>query len=220
MTPPLNPSLLNDMESFDLLCLNYIYIGSDISKLFQKIYTGNGRWSHVGIIIKNDVIPTIENKIYIWHSSVRSNGVQLCELEKYCKIYDLKISEIWWCKLKNNPFHRNINDTDENYNKRVKKIKKQINNFYIHTKNSSFNFYNMTRLVLSPLRNMSPKPSPYLNIKKSYFCSEFATTIYKIINVVDKNIESDSILPITLINYKNKNCNIINKPINIYTNNN
>jgi hypothetical protein len=216
----LNKSLLNDMESFDLLYINYNYYRSTLSRAFQKIYTGNGTWSHVGIIIKNDIIPTIENKIYIWHSSVRSEGVQLYELEKYCKLQDLNISQIGWCKLKNNPLHRNTNDTNESYNKRIKKIKKQINYFYNHTKNSTFNHF-MPKIVFPFLQNISPEPSsPYLNIKKSYFCSEFATTIYKIINVVDNNIEPDSILPITLINYKNENGKIFNNPITIYMNKN
>ena len=217
-----NPSLLNDMESFDLFCLNYNYIGSSISKLFQKTYTGNGRWAHVGIIIKNDVIPTIENKIYIWHSSVRSEGVQLYELKKYCQLRYLNITEIGWCKLKNNPLHRAINDTDESYIKRIKKIKKHINYFYNHTKNSTFNHF-MPKIIFPFLKNISSKqtkPYMYLNIKKSYFCSEFATTIYKIINVVDKNIEPDSTLPETLINYKNENGKIFNDPINIYINKN
>jgi len=215
-----NESLLNDMESFDLLYINYSYYRSTLSRAFQKIYTGNGKWSHVGIIIKNDVMPTIKNKIYIWHSSVRSNGVQLYELEKYCKLQNLNISQIGWCKLKNNPLHRNTNDTDESYNKRIKKIKKQINYFYNHTKNSTFNHF-MPKIVFPFLQNISPEPSsPYLNIKKSYFCSEFATTIYKIINVVDNNIEPDSILPITLINYTDKNGKIFNNPITIYMNKN
>jgi hypothetical protein len=213
----LNKSLLNDMESFDLLYINYNYYRSTLSRAFQKIYTGNGTWSHVGIIIKNDIIPTIENKIYIWHSSVRSEGVQLYELEKYCKLQDLNITEIGWCKLKNNPLHRKMNDTDEGYNQRIKKIKKQINYFYIHTKNSTFNHF-MPKLVFPFLQNLSSKQlKPYmrLNIKKSYFCSEFVTTIYKIINAVDKNIEPDSTLPETLINYKNENGKIFNDPITI-----
>jgi hypothetical protein len=216
----INPSLLHDMESFDLFCVNYNYIGSKISNLFQKTYIGNGTWSHVGIIIKNDIIPTIENNIYIWHSSIRSNGVQLYELEKYCKLKDLNITEIGWCKLKNNPLHRKINDTDESYNKRVERIKKQINQFYTHTKNATFS-HSMLKLVFPFLQNRSPKTSfPYLNIKKSYFCSEFATSVYKIINVVDNNIDPDSILPITLINYKNKNGKLFNNPVTIYMNKN
>jgi hypothetical protein len=215
----LNTSLLNDMESFDLLLINYQYYRSTLSRVFQYILTGDSKWSHVGIIIKNDIIPDIKNKIYIWHSSVRSNGVQLCELERYCQQDNLNITEIGWCKLKNNPLHRKINDTDESYNKRVERIKKQINQFYTDTKNATFS-HSMLKLVFPFLENRSPKTSfPYLNIKKSYFCSEFATSIYKIINVVD-NIDPDSILPMTLINYKNKNDKLFNNPITIYTNKN
>ena len=215
MVIQLNHSLLNDMESFDLLCINYQYYRSTLSRMFQKIYIGNGEWSHVGIIIKNDIIPDIKNKIYIWHSSVRSNGVQLYELEKYCQLDELNITEIGWCKLKNNPLHRNINDTDKSYNKRIAKIKKNINNFYNHTKKSKFNHF-MPKLVFPFLKTISPNLYPDINnfnIKKSYFCSEFVVTIYKIVNVVDKNIEPESIFPLTLIKYENKNGPIFNKPV-------
>lgn len=210
-----NNSLLNDMESFDLLCINYKNCGSMISRIFQNMYIGDGEWGHVGIIIKNDVIPDIKNKIYIWHSCIRSNGVQLYELEKYCKLDKLNITKIGWCKLKNNPLHRNINDTDKSYNKRIAKIKKNINNIYIHSKKSKFNYF-MPKLVFPFLQNISPKPYPHLNnlnIKKSYFCSEFITTIYKRVNVVDENVDPESIFPATLIKYENKNGPIFNKPI-------
>lgn len=211
----LNTSLLNDMESFDLLLINYQYYRSTLSRVFQYILTGDSKWSHVGIIIKNDIIPDIKNKIYIWHSSVRSNGVQLCELERYCQQDNLNITEIGWCKLKNNPLQHQINDTDKSYNQRVTKIKNNINNLYIHNKKTKFNHF-MPQLIFPFIKNMSPKPYPHLNIKKTYFCSEFATTVYKIIKVVDKNVEPGSFLPSTLIKYENKNDKIFNDPVYVY----
>ena len=50
-------------------------------------------------------------------------------------------------------------------------------------------------------------------IKKSYFCSSYATTIYQIIGVVDKSEDPDTFFPGTLIKYKNKNGPIFNKPV-------
>ena len=57
-------------------------------------------------------------------------------------------------------------------------------------------------------------------IKKSYFCSNFVTTIYQIIGVVDKSENPDTFFPETLIQYNNKNGPIFNKPITIYMNKN
>ena len=216
-----NKSLLNDMESFDLLCVNADSLADKSSRIFQKICTGNGKWGHVGIVVKNDIIPNIKNKVYIWDCSNVFKGVGLYELEFFCELHDLNINKIGWCKLKNNPLHRNSNDTDESYNKRIKEIKKKINSFYIRTKNSTFHYYGTVKLVLPFLQKVSlhDEVKPYqqdLNIKKSYFCSEFAAIIYKIINVVDKNIEPESIFPIKLINYKDDNGKIFNNPITIF----
>jgi len=217
-----NKLLLDDMESFDLLCVNNSTLGGKVSQLFQNICTGNGKWAHVGIVIKNDIIPTIKNKIYIWHSSNSFKGVNLQELDKYYKLQNFNITEIAWCKLKNNPLHRKNDDTDESYTKRVTLIKKKINIFYNSTKHSTFNHLQCINLVFPFLKNIKlyeeevNEPYPNLIIKKSYFCSEFLTIIYKLINVIPADVEIDSIFPITLINYENKNNKIFNNPIYIY----
>jgi len=218
----LNKLLLDDMESFDLLCVNDSTSGCKISKLFQSICATSGKWAHVGIVIKNDIIPTIKNKIYIWHSSSTYKGVHIEELDKFYKLYDFKVTEIAWCKLKNNPLHRKTDDTDESYTKRVTLIKKKINIFYNSTKHSTFNHLRCINLVFPIIKNIKlyeeevKEPYPNLIIKKSYFCSEFATIIYKLINVIPADVEVDLFFPITLINYENKNGKIFNDPIRIY----
>lgn len=220
-----NTLLLNDMESFDLLCVNDSTCGTKVSRIFQNICTGNGKWAHVGIVIKNDIIPTIKNKIYIWHCSNYFKGVNLHEIDTFYKLKNINVSEIAWCKLKNNPLHRKDNDTDESYNKRVTLIKKKINMFYNSTKNSTFNHLRCINLVFPILQNITlyeeevKEPYPNLIIKKSYFCSEFLTIIYKLINVIRENIEPDLIFPITLMNYENGHGKIFDEPIHIYKKN-
>ena len=134
----------------------------------------------------------------------------MCDFEKYIYLENSKIIKISWCKLKNNPLHRNTNDTDESYNKRIKKIKKQINDFYIHTKNSTFTYF-MPYTVLPFLSGIFNQQQ--VHVKKSYFCSNLITIIYQLIDVVDKSEDPDTFFPGTLIKYKNKNGPIFNKPV-------
>jgi hypothetical protein len=221
MTTPLH-KVLENMESFDLICLTRNSFNSIVSYQVQKkIYNDNDDvWPHVGIIIKNDVLPTIENKIYFWHASASGGGIEMCDFEKYIYLENSKIIKIGWCKLKNNPLHRNTNDTDESYNKRIKKIKKQINDFYIHTKNSTFTYFMPYLSVnfLPFLKNIFHKKNKTdkeekIVIKKKYFCSNYVTTIYQIIGVVDKSENPDTFFPETFIRYNNKNGPIFNKPV-------
>ena len=221
MTTPLD-KILKNAESFDLICLTRKSFNSIVScRVQKKIYNDNDVWAHLGVVIKNDVLPNIENKIYFWHASASAGGIQMSDFEKYIYLENSKIIKIGWCKLKNNPLHRNTNDTDESYNKRIKKIKKQINDFYIHTKNSTYTFF-MPYLglhFLPFLKNIFHKEREVV-IKKSYFCSNFTTIIYQIIDVVDKSENPDTFFPETLIKYTDKNDKIFNNPITIYMNKN
>ena len=214
MTTPLH-KVLKNMESFDLICLTRNSFNSIVScQVQKKIYNDDDVWAHVGIVIKNDVLPNIKNKIYFWHASASGGGIVMCDFEKYIYLENSKIIKISWCKLKNNPLHRNTNDTDESYNKRIKKIKKQINDFYIHTKNSTFTYFMpyLSVIFLPFLKNIFHKEEEVF-IKKSYFCSNYVTTIYQIIGVVDKSENPDTFFPETLIQYNNKNGPIFNKPV-------
>jgi hypothetical protein len=192
------------MQSFDLLCINYDTFGSNLSRTFQKIYTDGGDWSHVGIIIKNDVLHDnniiFKDKIYIWHSSVHSNGVQLYELDEYIKLKHLNIVKIGWCKLLNNPLNRKANDTDEIYNRRIEKIKKKMKKIYTKTNTANFNFI-ILKLVF-PFLKTDDKKIP-IKYKNSYFCSEYITMIYKLINVINNSVDPESVLPEILIKYSN-----------------
>ena len=69
MTTPLD-KILKNAESFDLICLTRKSFNSIVScRVQKKIYNDNDVWAHLGVVIKNDVLPNIENKIYFWHAS-------------------------------------------------------------------------------------------------------------------------------------------------------
>ena len=52
-----------------------------------------------------------------------------------------------------------------------------------------------------------------ISIKKKYFCSSYITTIYQLIDIIDKDENPDTFFPGTLIKYNNKNGPILNKPV-------
>jgi hypothetical protein len=202
--------VLKKMESFDLICITRSSWTSMISCKVQKMCIKYDDWAHVAIILKNDILPNIENKIYMLHASVSGGGIEICDFEKYIYLETSKIIKIGWCKLKNNPLHRGINDTDESYNKRIKKIKKKITEFINHTKESKFNYF-MPYLVLPFLSRIFNEQQ--MHVKKSYFCSNFITTIYQIIDVVDKSEDPDTFFPGTLIKYTKNDNPILEKII-------
>ena len=70
----------------------------------------------------------------------------------------------------------------------------------------------MSVIFLPFLKNIFHKEEEVF-IKKSYFCSNYVTTIYQIIGVVDKSENPDTFFPETLIQYNNKNGPIFNKPV-------
>lgn len=209
MTTPLH-KVLKNMESFDLICITRSSWTSMISCQVQKMYIKYDDWAHVAIVLKNDILPNIENKIYMLHASSNGGGIEICDFEKYIYLENSKIIKIGWCKLKNNPLHRDINDTDESYNKRIKKIKKKITEFTNQTKKSKFNYF-MPYLVLPFLSGIFNKQQTH--IKKSYFCSNFITIIYQIIDVVEKSEDPHTFFPGTLIKYTKNDSPIFEKII-------
>lgn len=202
------------MKSFDLVCVTKRTLFSMISCQVQKMNIKYNEYSHVGIIIKNDILEDIGNKIYMLHSSAHTGYIELCDLEKYIYSEGSEIIKIGWCKLKDNPLYRKVNDTDESYSKRITSIKKKINNFYNNTKNASFNYF-IPHLVLPSSINIFHKKQKTAKtaIKKSYFCSNYVTIIYQLIDVINKHENPDTFFPGTLIKYKKKNKRIFEKPI-------
>lgn len=90
-------------------------------RIIEKIQTGNGEFSHCGILITSDLCPFIPNlkpnKLYIWESTILNNeisdittnkqrfGVQIRDLDELLPKYleDNK-SAIAYCNLLNNPW--------------------------------------------------------------------------------------------------------------------
>jgi hypothetical protein len=130
--------LKNKMNSLDLISFRGNDFISDFIIGLEKKQRGIGGFSHVGIVIKSDILPSYNGfvlnpeKIYVFESTfshevlgilksspdvIRQKGifgVQLRDLEAVIPTYiKNKKTKIAWCKLINNPITKNNNDITE-----------------------------------------------------------------------------------------------------------
>jgi hypothetical protein len=226
--------LKDSIQSFDLICFRGSeFVSNTISKVENAVF-GNGEWTHVGIVIKTDILDFKngkKNKIYIWESTMSGSlgdgvnseetnqgkfGVQIRDLDKVIEKYIIDdITKIGWCKLLNNPLNRRENDTDETYNRRLKRIKRRIKRFYINHGNATYDFKIITfAKTIFPFINKNRFLKKIFRTKDLYFCSELVATIYKLIHVIDKSVDPEDIAPVELLGYTNDNIGkIVAEPI-------
>jgi hypothetical protein len=226
--------LKNQMQSFDLICFRgNEFVSDTISKVENRVF-GNGDWTHVGIVIKTDILDFKngkDNKIYVWESTMSGSlgdgvnseetnkgkfGVQIRDLEKVIEKYIKDdITKIGWCRLLYNPLNRRKKDTDETYNKRLNRIKRRIKRFHINNGNATYDFKILTMAkTIFPFINKNKYLKKIFHTKDLYFCSELVATIYKLIHIINKSIDPESIAPVELLGYTNDNIGkIVAEPI-------
>lgn len=206
-------------------------VSTSISTI-EKIFLNNGDWSHVGLVITNDLIPIINgkpNEKYIWEtflpvsSEIKSceldkqvNGLQIRKLVDVVDFYDDSISsKIGWSKLINNPYKRNENDTDETYNNRIIQLKTILTNIYNEFTNKSEYQTNMLRSIGAIIPFMEFFVDKKTDDKKHrFFCSEFVTYIYQSLGLISDKIVPGFIAPVELIGFTNNDFPVvINKPV-------
>lgn len=199
----------DQMKSFDLILFRGTgAISNTLSKL-QKLVIGEGEWSHVGIVITKDILDfenSEPNKLYIWESTSLSKtvdvptgkidcGIQIRDLEQVIDEYDNDPkTKIAWCQLKDNPINKLDDETDEEFNIRIEKIKEVILEFYENHKDDIYD-YNVCSLTKS-LYSWFPK---WYHNKNMYFCSEMVMTIYQKIGKTSNDIDPESVAPVELV---------------------
>lgn len=207
-----------DIKPFDLIVFRGTGIISDTIRLLEGIQFGNDEWTHVGVIITTDIIPIkngLPNKLYIWESvasvclpigdgvkSVETKegfiGVQIRDLEQVINInYDIGVDTmIGWCKLENNPIMKKLDENNVEYHTRVERIKTVMRCFYEEN--------NGTPFPLNPIY-MLPSLFPELEKlrvlfkNKGMFCSQFATSLYLSLGLIDKKINPADITPVEIL---------------------
>jgi hypothetical protein len=233
-----NAITLNDlkeqMQSFDLLCFRGHEFVSDTIAKVQNYAFGNGNWTHVGIVLKTDILDFKNgksDKIYVWESTMSGSlgdgvnseetnqgkfGVQIRDLDKVIQKYITDdVTKIGWCKLLNNPLNRREKDTDETYQRRLNRIKRRIKRFYINHGDATYDFKVITMAkTIFPFINKNKFLKKIFHTNNLYFCSELVATIYKLIHVIDKSVDPEGIAPVELLGYTNDNIGkIVAEPI-------
>jgi hypothetical protein len=139
-------SYLSRAQPLDLLLFHGGDTFSDGIRALSKINTGNGDFSHAGMVVTHDILPYVtelqKGKLYIWEATmsypllgmtdgvpdVESGkgrfGIQIRDLEEVVKAYvgNSDKTAMAWCKLLRNPWLRQVSDSKSTWQARQKQI--------------------------------------------------------------------------------------------------
>lgn len=214
--------LLIKANPFDLILFKGDdIISSTISRVEKNLF-GNGEWTHVGVLLTKDVLDfknSKNGKLYIWESTMSGGlsgdnvldeetnkgkfGVQIRDFEKVIQSY-LKSgnTKIAWCPLKNNPFTKNSNESIDEFLNRILKLKKNLTEFYKIHKDSPYDYKILPLLkTIYPCFGKIPLLHKLFTSKHKLFCSEMVTLLYQHLNLIDINIDPETIAPVELISH-------------------
>jgi len=193
---------------------------SSTIRILEKLQTGNGDWSHVGIVVNTTILPNIPNgksgKLYVWESTLSGDlndgilntegevkfGVQFRELEKVVKGYNKnQKSLVAWAKLKNNPYRQLPGETIQVYEKRFKELR---DNLVKIEEEYGDKMYDANPFAL--LGSLYPKfrcLRKTVNFGKDWlFCSELVATIYVQLGILDsEEINPADVLPVDFVGF-------------------
>ena len=98
----------------------------------------------------------------------------------------------------------------------LERLKESLDKFYLDNIDTGYD-YNILRMMTSVFPFLTKFIS---DSSKRMFCSELVTHVYKIIGIVDKNIDPETIAPVELISFTNNNLKtVVNLPPIEITNN-
>lgn len=204
------------MEPLDLIFFKGTDIISRSVCLGEDISSGSSEFSHVGIVINNDLLKLDclnDKTFYVLESTVSYDyntidvvsgkpriGVQIREFENLKKHYLVDDCKMAWAKLKNNPF---VFDRENC----IKKFEKTYIDY-------GRRFYDMNPLTLLAavfpcLRRprdffdtMIIKGEKVLNKNlglNNVFCSELVTLVYQQQGLISNSIDPEDILPVDIL---------------------
>lgn len=218
---------LIDIEPLDIVFFKGTDIVSDFIRLNEKIDVGNGDWSHIGIVVTTELMPIKngkKNKLYIWESVLSGKlhdgvynvetgetffGTQIRDLKKVISASTKQGVKMAIGKLKNNPYLKQISETDDDYNNRKKELYLTMKQLYKRYNHVRFQ-YNCFRLFTSMYTICDCLITK--NNTDRLFCSQLVGVILNKLNVI--NIDDTSkLIPVDLISENSEVGNIIKKLI-------
>ena len=208
-------NIKHELKPFDIILFRGGELVSDAISFVEKIFVGEGDWTHTGMVITTDIIPIkngVPGKLYVWESTMSGKladginnvetgdgffGVQIRDLEKVIDKYDKDgDTKVAWCRLLENPLNKKDDETDEEYNQRVELVKENVYKFYKDHNNTTYD-YNCLNL-LSAVYDKMPKWK-----NNTFFCSELVTAIYQVLGLIPKNIDPELMSPVEFVTSEN-----------------
>lgn len=208
-----------EIKPLDMLFFDGTKITSYFIKNIQENKPNTNKFSHCGLVINRSIMSTLSVKdddLYIWESTSSItetdeklfdvegkkpiHGVQIRKLKYVVEEYLKKGGKVALAKLINNPLVRRDKESDEEYNCRMKYIVKILDFLHIE--------YYHRPYELSPTHLLSYFPfcsclSGSASHKKKYIvCSELITIILQHLDVMDKNIDPDRVMPMDFLNIR------------------
>jgi len=204
----------DQIRPFDVIMYKGSSVFSGLISLVEKIFIGNGEWTHIGLVVTTELLPGMSNvhkgKLYVYESLLSHDdnpdiesgnpnfGVQIRDLAKSVKLSNADPEQrVAWCKLLNNPLDKKDTETDDEYKDRINTMKTKLADFYNKNKSTSYD-YN----PLSLIKIVFPCFWNPVDQDTMYFCSELVTEIYQLIGLVDKSLNPETLSPVEVLQYK------------------
>lgn len=191
------------------------FVSEAIVKL-ERLTIGIGEWSHIGIVVNKDIIPSLnvkDNDLYIWESTISSRsklinkdptldaesdepifGVQVRKLNNIIK-NDLKNGvKIGWGKLKNNPIDKRDNEDEACYQNRLNILRSTLQKVHKDNYHKPYTF-NICRLLGAVFSCCKCMRSSCCLGENWRFCSQLVAMVYEEIGVLDKTFDPEIITP-------------------------
>lgn len=218
-------------ERFSPLDLIFFKGDSTFSKIIGYLQTellGNGDFSHVGILVNSEILPTISElkpgRWYVWESTFYTGGkndiadittgqgkfgVQIRDLELVCKHYqkneDCKVA---WAQLINNPWKDTSNR--EELAKKVSSIHKLYGN-----RGYNVNVISLIASIFPCLRRARDNFHEFLidglsvlsseNEQEGFsgwlYCSQLVALIYQRLGLIAPEIDPNNVVPVDFLGY-------------------
>lgn len=182
----------------------------------QRLTIGVGEWSHIGIVVNKDLIPSLnvkDNSLYIWESTISSTnkliskdptldaesqksvfGVQVRKLSEVLKNNLDTGVKIGWGKLKDNPIDKKIGEDDMAFQTRIAFLKVKLQKLHKDNYHKNYTF-NICRLLGAIFSCCSCMRSSCCVGENWVFCSQLVSIIYQDIGVLNKSFDPEVIVP-------------------------
>jgi hypothetical protein len=146
-----------NFQPLDLILFRGADFVSDTIRLFEDAVLKTGQFSHSGVLINSDILPSVPQlepgRWYVWESTASATsgimekfttpvpnaltgkgkfGVQIRDFEDVVTAYlQSSGAAVAWCPLQSNPWTRQPNETDVSYANRQKDLIQDIRDVFV-----------------------------------------------------------------------------------------